>query len=50
MTGQCLARKARPGEVAGVGDRALLRVEETGEDAVRYSGRVIKIIDDLEGR
>ena len=24
-------RKARPGEVAGVGDRALLRVEETGE-------------------
>ena len=38
-------RKPRPGEVAGVGDRALLRVEETGEDAVRYSGRVIKIID-----
>ena len=26
-------RRARPGEVAGVGDRALLRVEETGEDA-----------------
>ena len=38
-------RRARPGEMAGVGDRALLRVEETGEDAVRYSGRVIKIID-----
>ncbi len=40
-------RRARPGEVAGVGDRALLRVEETGEDddPIRYSGRVIKIID-----
>ena len=43
-------RKARPGEVAGVGDRALLRVEETGEDAVRYSGRVIKIIDKAKVR
>jgi ribonuclease R len=41
------SRRARPGEVAGVGDRALIRVEETGdaEDAVRYTGRVIKIID-----
>ncbi len=39
------ARKPRPGEVAGVGDRALLRVEETGEDDIRYTGRVIKIID-----
>jgi ribonuclease R len=41
-----LPRKPRPGEVAGVGDRALLRVEEIGDDgdAVRYSGRVIKII------
>jgi ribonuclease R len=43
-------RKARPGEVAGVGDRALLRVEETGEAAVRYSGRVIKIIDKAKVR
>ncbi|MEA2979858.1 MAG: ribonuclease, partial [Alphaproteobacteria bacterium] len=43
-------RKPRPGEVAGVGDRALLRVEETGEDAVRYSGRVIKIIDKAKVR
>jgi ribonuclease R len=43
-------RKVRPGEVAGVGDRALLRVEETGEDAVRYSGRVIKIIDKAKVR
>ena len=40
-------RKLRPGEAAGVGDRALLRVEETGEtdDAAQYGGRVIKIID-----
>src|ERR1700736_2077141 len=45
-------RRPRPGEAAGVGDRALLRVEETGEDgdAVRYSGRVIKIIDRAKHR
>jgi ribonuclease R len=42
-----MPRKARPGEIAGVGDRALLRVEETGEeqDPIRHAGRVIKIID-----
>ena len=40
-------RRARPGEIAGIGDRALLRVEETGEDdeTIRHTGRVIKIID-----
>ena len=45
-------RRARPGEVAGVGDRALLRVEETGEkdEAIRHSGRVIKIIDRVRER
>jgi ribonuclease R len=45
-------RRARPGEVAGVGDRALLRVEETGEagEAIRHSGRVIKIIDRAKQR
>jgi ribonuclease R len=44
-------RKARPHEVAGVGDRALLRVEPSGEDdAVRYSGRVIKIIGKAKAR
>jgi ribonuclease R len=39
-------RRARPGEVAGIGDRTLLRVEETGEpdEAVRHTGRVIKLI------
>ncbi len=42
-----IPRRARPSEVAGVGDRTLLRVEESGEkdDAIRYSGRVIKLID-----
>ena len=40
-------RRGRPSEVAGVNDRALLRIEETGEDDddIRHSGRVIKIID-----
>ena len=38
-------RKAQPHETAGVGDRALVRVEETGDDNVRYSGRVIKVLD-----
>src|SRR5215207_4204690 len=40
-------RRAKPGEVAGVNDRALLRVEEAGEpdEAIRHAGRVIKIID-----
>src|SRR5215813_2752370 len=42
-----IPRRARPSEVAGIGDRALLRVEESGDedDAIRYSGRVIKLID-----
>ena len=39
-------RKTRPGEAAGIGDRILLRVEETeDEDGIRHRGRVIKIID-----
>ncbi len=39
-------RKPRPGEAAGLGDRVLLRVEETeDEDGIRHRGRVIKIID-----
>ncbi len=41
-----IPRKARPTEAAGIGDRVLLRVEETDEDAgIRHRGRVIKIID-----
>ncbi len=40
-------RRQRPGEAAGVSDRVLIRVEESGEadETVRHSGRVIKIID-----
>lgn len=40
-------RRAGPAATAGVGDRALLRVQETSErdDTVRYSGRVIKVIE-----
>src|SRR5690242_11936538 len=39
-------RKARPGEAAGLGDRVLLRVEETEpDDGIRHRARVIKIID-----
>jgi ribonuclease R len=39
-------RRARPREVAGVGDRALLRVEAVGEEIepVSYRARIIKVI------
>jgi ribonuclease R len=41
-----IPRKARSNEIPGVGDRALLRTQESAEEgAVRYSGRVIKILD-----
>jgi len=45
-------RRARPSESAGIGDRALLRVEpiRDAEDSVRYTGRVIKIIDRAKAR
>jgi ribonuclease R len=39
-------RKARHGEAAGLGDRVLLRIEETAEeDGIRLRGRVIRVID-----
>jgi ribonuclease R len=40
-------RKARPAETPGVGDRVLTRTEESGEEgeAIRHSGRVIKVLD-----
>jgi ribonuclease R len=41
-------RRARPGEVAGVGDRALLRVEHGGEEET--TGRVIKLMDRAKHR
>ena len=41
-----ISRRARPSEIAGVGDRVLLRTEETEEDGgIRHAGRVIKILD-----
>ncbi len=41
------SRKPRPGETAGIGDRALLRVDDTGEDdgGIRHRGRIIKIVE-----
>jgi ribonuclease R len=41
-------RRARPGEVPGVGDRALLRIEKGGEDET--SARVIKVLDRAKHR
>jgi ribonuclease R len=43
-------RHARPGTMAGVGDRALVRVERVSGDDVAYRGRVIKIIDHAKSR
>ncbi|MEJ0076472.1 MAG: ribonuclease R [Alphaproteobacteria bacterium] len=41
-----IPRKARSNEIPGVGDRALLRTEETAEEGpIRHTGRVIKILD-----
>lgn len=46
-----LPRYPKPGTAAGVGDRALLRIEPDGtDDAVAYIGRVIKIIDHAKSR
>jgi ribonuclease R len=47
-----IPRQAKPGAVGGVGDRALLRVQENEEadDAIRYTGRVIKVIDRAKQR
>jgi ribonuclease R len=43
-------RHARPGTMAGVGDRALLRIERVRGDDVAYRGRVIKVIDHAKSR
>jgi ribonuclease R len=40
-------RRARPHEIAGVGDRALLRVERSDDET---SGRVIKLVDRAKHR
>ncbi len=41
-------RRAPPGETAGVGDRALIRIERTDDEET--SGRVIKLIDRAKSR
>jgi ribonuclease R len=45
-------RKAKPGETAGIGDRALVRVEKLSEREGRatYTGRVIKVLDRAKKR
>ena len=43
-------RRARPGEVAGVGDRALLRVEHPSNEGDETTGRVIKLVDRAKHR
>jgi ribonuclease R len=45
-------RKARANEVAGIGDRALLRIQDDGDgaDGVAYTGRVIKVLDRAKQR
>jgi len=46
-----IPRHARPGTAAGVGDRALLRVERTREhEGAAYRGRIIKVIDHARHR
>jgi ribonuclease R len=46
-----LARRPQPGTTAGVGDRALLRVERSEDgDGVAYRGRIIKVIDRAKSR
>jgi ribonuclease R len=42
------SRRARPGEVAGIGDRALIRIARSDDGA--KSGRVIKLIDRAKHR
>lgn len=46
-----MPRRPKPGTAAGVGDRALLRVEPTGEtEGPAYRGRIIKVIDKAKSR
>jgi ribonuclease R len=48
-----IPRRVQPGTAAGVGDRALLRVEKLDEharDGVAYRGRIIKVIDHAKAR
>ncbi len=43
-------RRPQPGTAAGVGDRALLRIEKPDSEGGAYNGRVIKIVDHAKTR
>jgi ribonuclease R len=44
-------RRPQPGTAAGVGDRALLRIEKSGDsEGTLYRGRVIKVVDHARTR
>ena len=44
-------RRPQPGTAAGVGDRALLRIEKSDDsEGAAYRGRVIKVIDHAKAR
>jgi ribonuclease R len=45
-----IPRRPQPGTAAGVGDRALLRVEKPDAEGGVYSGRVIKVVDHARTR
>jgi ribonuclease R len=46
-----ISRRAHAGAVGGVGDRALLRVEEIeSDDTIRHQGRIIKVLDHARHR
>ena len=46
-----MPRRPKPGTAAGIGDRALLRVERTDEtEGPAYRGRVIKVFDKAKSR
>jgi ribonuclease R len=46
-----IPRRPQPGTSAGVGDRALLRIEKSDEsEGAAYRGRVIKVIDHAKAR
>jgi ribonuclease R len=45
-----IPRRPQPGTAAGVGDRALLRVEKPDESEGVYRGRVIKVVDHAKTR
>lgn len=43
-------RRPQPGTAAGVGDRALLRIEQLDGESSAYRGRVIKVVDQAKTR